>query len=206
MDEVQQWLAEENPNFDKGFSLFSKFSKNQSLISYIGRRRDMAMLRYNLDKMCSIPFQNRTYRQGSSIAPPPAHVVIVDERKVNRDDLPEQMRALYDSNVSDYKEMRALHEKMKQANSDAGRAEFREKITKLNTKIKRRWEIIDSGKLPSEQNSKINSARAYLSKMLKKEELTEAQRSLMKEKYELIKSSGESLKPETIKKLQERGF
>ncbi len=210
MDEVKNWLDMENPDFDQGFALFGKYSRNMSLISYIGRKRHMEMLVYEMKKIAKMKMvKPNPYASKVPVVAPVKKINVIDERKVNREDLPEQMRTLYDSNVEDYKEIRALHEKMKQANSDAGRAEFREKIIKLNLKIKRRWEIIDSGELPVEdkvKSSDINSARAYISKMMKKDELTAAQRELVKEKYDLIVTAGETLKEETLQKLKEKGF
>lgn len=214
MDEVKNWLSEENPDFDQGFDLMKKYSKNMSLISYIGRKRHMQMLSYYLSKIASFKSIKPTpVKNEPTLEDNKDRMIIIDNRRVNREDLPELMRELYDRNVDDYKALRALHEKLKVANSDVGRAEFRDLIIKLNNKIKKRWEIIDSGEFPSVdsptggiKSSNINSARAYISKMLKKDKLTAAQRELVKEKYDLIVTSGETIKNETLQKLKEKGF
>lgn len=213
MDEIKNWLSTENPDFDQGFQLLSMYSRNLSLINYIGRKRQMEMLVYELKKMTSTnavlkPNPHALPKVNTSSAPVQPRVIVVDERKVNREDLPEEMKKVYDLIVDDYKELRILHEKMKMANSDAGRADFREKIIKREQKIKKRWEIIDTGKFPEEPtgSAKINSARAYISKMMKKESLTPEQRELVKEKYNIILTAGETFKPEILQKLKEKGF
>lgn len=219
MEEIKRWLNEASPDFDQGFALFCKYSRNQSLMSYIGRKRQMEMLTYELGKLATI----------GKITPNPHHkaqsimfgkkaveeviqerVQVIDERRIMREDLPEALRELYDQNVEDYKLLRSLHEKLKNANSDAGRKEFREKILKLQGEIKRRWSIIDRGEVPVEDDSvssaRINSNRAYISKMLKVENLTEKQREMIREKYAELISAKVALKPETLQKLKERGF
>lgn len=214
MEEIKKWLSEENPDFDQGFNLLRTYSRNLSLISYIGRKRNMEMLKYELTKMASTnavlkPNPHSLPKVYTHSAPTQPRVIVVDERKVNREDLPEEMKKVYDLIVDDYKELRILHEKMKMANSDKGRAEFRDSIVKLNQKIKKRWEIIDTGKFPQDKTTSsahINSARAYISKMMKKEDLTPEQRELIKEKLNIIITSGEMLKPETLQKLKAKGF
>lgn len=213
MEEVKNWLDMENPDFDQGFAIFSKYSKSISLINYIQRKRDLDMLKYQMKKLIAAGgtlkpnlLHSKTMPDTKSEA---SKTVVIDTRKINREDLPEEMQAVYDTIVEHYKEMRTVHEKMKQANSDSGRAEFREKLTKLEEKVKKGWEIIDSGKFPQTDksiSSNINSARAYISKMMKKEELTTLQREMVKEKLNLIITSGELLKPETLEKLKEKGF
>ncbi|MHC1781007.1 MAG: hypothetical protein AB9922_12310 [Bacteroidales bacterium] len=212
MDEIRNWLSTENPDFDQGFQLLSTYSRNLSLIHYIGRKRQMEMLKYELQKMAStnavLKPNPHALPKVSTYQAPSQRVVILDERKVNREDLPEEMKAVYDQIVEGYKELRILHEKMKLANSDAGRVEFREKIILVDSKIKSGWKIIDTGKFPEDPagSSKINSARAYISKMLKKDELAPAQRELMKEKINIVVTAGETFKPEILQKLKEKGF
>jgi hypothetical protein len=213
MEEIRNWLSMENPDFDQGFQLLGLYYRNQSLINYIGRKRHMEMLTYELKKMASTnavlkPNPHMIAKANMQQTPVQQKVVVVDDRKVNREDLPEEMKKVYDLIVDDYKELRILHEKMKMANSDAGRGEFREKIIKLNQKIKKRWEIIDTGKFPEETKgtANINSARAYISKMMKKADLTPGQRELIKEKLNIIITAGDTLKPETLQKLKEKGF
>lgn len=225
MEEIRQWLDTANPDFNQGFALFCKYSRNQSLMSYIGRKGQMQMLVHELQKLAALPkltpnpfYKANITQFGVSIpAKLPVEkkvekVIVIDERKVNREDLPEEMRIIYDKIVEDYKLQRSLHEKLKMANSDAGRAEFRKKIIDLNDQIKHGWAIID-GKIPSGDqqaqtgiSSQVNSARAYISKMLKKDNLTEDQRKLIMEKMKIIFDAGATLKEETLSALKAKGF
>lgn len=225
MDEIRQWLDTANPDFNQGFALFCKYSRNQSLMSYIGRKGQMQMLVHELQKLAALPklSPNPFYKVNitqfgvtipvqSTVEKKVEKVVVIDERKVKREDLPEEMQKIYDEIVADYKLQRSLHEKLKMANSDAGRADFRKKIIDLNDKIKHSWAIID-GKIPSGDqqaqtgiSSQVNSARAYISKMLKKGNLTEDQRKLILEKMKIIFDAGATLKEETLSALKAKGF
>lgn len=48
---ITAWLREAKPDFNAGFSLFCRYSPNRTLISWIGRKRDAEMLRYELQKL-----------------------------------------------------------------------------------------------------------------------------------------------------------
>lgn len=222
MDLINKWLSEANPDFDQGFALLCKFSRNLSLQSYIGRKRNFEMLKYELSKLSKMPklTPNPHYKSNNilfnksedvkeQVEAKPARKEIIEQSRVKREDLPEQMQKLFDLNKSDYQEMRILHEKLKNANSESGRKEFRDKLEKLDKEIKKRWAIIDSGVIPEvseSTSSQINSARAYISKMIKKGNLTPQQRDLVKQKYSELLAVNASLKPETVKKLKELGF
>lgn len=220
MDDIRKWLNEQAPDFDQGFVLFCKYSRNQSLMSYIGRKKKMELLKYEMEKLSKMkilspnPHFKAQYNQFSRAADSPEthtpKVVVMDERKIKREDLPVELQELYDLNVDDYKKLRSYHEKMKNANSDAGRKEFREKISKLEASIKKRWSIIDSGEIPKVEdptaNMNLNTARAYISKMMKVANLTEKQREMVKERYNELLTAGAAIKPETLSKLKEKGF
>ena len=138
------------------------------------------------------------------------------KNRYSREQLPEQLQELYDKNTDQYKELRVYHEKMKQCNSDVGRAEFRELVVSLANAIADRWRLIeDKMKELAESNpqqqetipaARLNSARAYISKMLKKEQLTDEQVLKIKEYYSLLVSAGAEIKEETLQKLRDRGY
>lgn len=225
MQEILNWLEEANPDFNRGFALFCQYSRNQSLIKYIGRKSQMQMLKYELEKLTSIPklapnpfYKANLAQFGGTIESTPVEVVkenkvvILDERRVNRQDLPAALQEVYDVILEDYKTQRAVHEKMKTANSDIGRADFRSQLVALTTKIKDNWAIIDQGFVPepaakteSGISSQVNSARAYISKMISKD-LNDDQRELIKAKMKIILDAGATLKPETLQKLKDKGF
>lgn len=228
---IDIYLRLSDPDFGQGFDLFCKYSRNQSLMSYIGRKRDMEMLRYELQKLSKMgnisinphyQTQYTRFNRGNEVVQEKQQKVaekvvnekvhIVDERRVSRDELPQEMKELYDEITEDYKLQRNLHEKMKLANSDTGRKEFREQIMELQQKIKARWETIDkalSGDIPvtaPPEKIHVNSHRAYISKMLSKQEMTAQQHEAVKQKVEELLAMGEVLKPETLAKLKAKGF
>lgn len=226
MEEIRQWMKEENPDFDQGFTLFCKYSRQESLIRFISRKRDMVALRYQLEKILKYnpkpnPFAKKNFArylvahtpaQQQSEEPKDVRLVVERELKVKLEDLPEDLQKVYLKILDDYKKQRIVHEKMKLANSNTGRAEFREDLLKLASEIKAGWAILD-GKQSNHietkvipQASKINSARAFITKAIKKESLTKQQREGIKTRLELILSSGEHLSKETLAKLKKHGF
>lgn len=225
MEEIRQWMKEENPDFDQGFTLFCKYSRQESLIRFISRKRDMVALRYQLEKILKYnpkpnPFAKKNFARYMVAQIPvpqkseePSEVKLVVERqlKVKLEDLPEDLQKVYLKILDDYKKQRIVHEKMKLANSDTGRAEFREDLLKLASEIKAGWAILDGKsntiqKKVSSPAAQINSARAYITKALKNETLSKSQREGIKTRLEFILSSGEHLSKETLAKLKKRGF
>lgn len=231
MEEIIEYLNLIDPGFAQGFGLFCKYSRNQSLMSYIGRKSDMEQLLYELKKLSAmgsitvnpnyeahhIRF-NRGLIAEQTVVTPVAdeeRIKILDERKVNRADLPIHLQKLYDEITEEYKIQRGVHEKMKQANSDLGRKEFRDEVIRLRQSIAGKWEVIDSYLRNGEESRDdeqekprihVNSHRAYISKMLAKPKLTQEQKEAVKRKVEELLSLGEVLKPETLKRLKEKGL
>lgn len=237
MEEIKTYLESENPDFETGFSLFCKYSRNQSLMAWIGRKKDRGMLLYNLRKMLKQgtvkinPVYSANMARFSGKAPgesSPADPAGPEqaEKKVEsifayahrykREELPETLLPLYDKNTDAYKELRALHEKMKQCNSEPGRAAFRKDVLTLAGEIEGRWALITKkadefhAAGGSEDQtislSRLNTARAYISRMLKKESITEEQRLKVQEYYSFLIEHQATIKEETIAKLKERGF
>lgn len=134
------------------------------------------------------------------------------KQRYRREDLPEHLQELWDKNTDQYKELRAYHEKMKQCNSDTGRAEFRELVVSLANAISDRYELIEEKMKDNTNNqaavpaSKLNSARAYISKMLKKDKLSDEQVLKVKEYYQMLVDAEAEIKEETLMKLRERGY
>lgn len=227
MNEIKTWLEESNPDFDQGYILLCQYCRNQSLMSFIGRKRDMTHLRYQLEKIAKLgSLKPNPHYQGfvaqfgkgivGNVKPKEDIAKVIIAREISPEELPEDLKPVYAEIVEKYKLQRALHEKMKQANSDVGRAEFRSQIVTLAAEIKASWKIIDetlAGNPPADPNkgkgsnqAKINSARAYISKMLKKDNLTQQQKEGIIARYNEIVAAGEAIKPETLQKLKEKGL
>lgn len=226
MSKIKNWLEESNPDFDQGYVLLCQYCRNQSLLSYIGRKRDMTHLRYQLEKISKIStlklnphYQSlmTQFGKGIELEKKPIGDVekVIITREISADSLPEELKPIYASIVEKYKLQRAMHEKMKQANSDIGRADFRKQVSVLASEIKALWKVIDdtlAGNSPkSNGNGKvssvnINSARAYISKMLKVANLKDNQKEGIIARYKEIVAAGQAIKPETLQKLKEKGL
>lgn len=235
--EIQDFLQQPNPDFHTGFGLFCKYSPNQSLMSWIGRKGDMETLLYELKKLNR--YNSSTINVNASIhealynkipkkttvpeqpvsADAPEHkgtvseIVFktIDERRTRRGDLPADLQAVYDEISSDYKLRRGLHEKMKQASTDADRASYRARILETQERIEKGWKRIDSYLLEAEKekvNAKFNESncRAYISKALKSETISDKVAAGVRIRVKALYDNGYSLSDETKAALKDRNI
>ena len=229
--EIHQYLQQANPDFNTGFALFCKYSPNQSLMSWIGRKKDMAMLRYELEKLnetgSTFINSNATthealfnhFREPAKMVSPKEETATApkiifktyDERRTKRGDLPEDLQKVYDDVVSEYPVRRGYHEKMKLAKTDADRAEFRSKILESEERIQAGWKRIDSYLENAEKekvNAKFNekSCRAYISKALKAEKNSDKVISGVRIRVQALINHGCNISEETVTALQAKGL
>ena len=227
--EIDQYLQKEEKDFNEGFALFCRYSRNESLMSWIGRKRDEARLVYELGKLSRLgactenPLADRhlsVYNKSAasanhgSKAPATASDIIFrtyDERKTRRADLPERLQKVYDDIAGDYKLRRSYHEKMKTAMTDKDRAELRAKVLERQERIDSGWEEIDkwllekeSGKV--EESFKESTCRSYISKMLRKKDLKPDQIEKIRIRAEAMQKHGCTLSDEIIDKLKTLGI
>lgn len=224
--EIQKYLKSAEPSFEEGLALFCRYSRNESLMSWISRKRDMAKLLYELGKLAKIaPVQNslasvhlaKYGKIAPAVKPVQQNVTdvvfkTVDERKTRRADLPEDLQKVYDTIAEDYKLRRALHEKMKMAASDEDRASFRERIIETNDRIEAGWKQIDEYLAAEAKNKaaaddfKESTARSYISKALKKPKLSSAQIATIQARYQALLDHGCSINENTVAELKKRGI
>lgn len=193
MEEIKAWLSSSEKNIDAGIALFQKYSRNRALFLYLSRKRDERKLIYELEKLSKFTnlkpvAQPRIVRAKMQTAQPPApdpegHKII-EPRRVNREDLPDQLKVIYDGVAEAYKFQRVVHEKMKLATTDEDRAALRADLIKLDDDIAAGWDAIDNGLMAPEPKAPeapepekqytvqdikaINSARTYISRSIKK--------------------------------------
>lgn len=168
--DIADYLKGGSRDFDSGFALFCRFSKNKNLISWIGRKRDFAKLIYELEKLSrhyggsvpapapsvpapapSVPAPAATVPAPAATVPAPAATVpapgpafrTYDERKTNRGDLPANLQKVYDDIADLSKLRRAWHEKMKFARTNIDRARCREQLLETHSQIVKGWQQID---------------------------------------------------------------
>lgn len=134
-------------------------------------------------------------------------------KQYDPDKLPPMLKELWMKNRDEYKELQYCHAQMKLANSDAGRADWRKKIIQHQESLKKRWQLFDEeianmkhGNEEGEKTFNAFNARSYISKMLKKETLTDAQRLEVQKRVDLLLKNGVAITEETIEKLKDRGF
>ena len=195
LQDIVDYLNGGSRDFDSGFALFRKYSRNRNLISWIERKRSMPKLLYELQKLAGRaevsapivqPFPEELPRLASSITDSILDIAsgrkirTYDERRTNRGDLPERLQKVYDDISDLYKLRRAWHEKMKFARTDIDRAKCRERLLETHGQITKGWKMIDNYLSGKEADSldasfKESSCRAYISKFLKKDTLTPEQ-------------------------------
>jgi len=215
-EEIKYWLDSEIKDFGAGYVLFVRFSHNRALALYLARKHDLLKLTYELQKISDRPTLkdapvmpigpilkmvksseekvNGITDAGNVIDNAEQKIRIIKDGKVQYDDLPEELKKLYDENTVSYKNMRTLHEQMKLAKTDEERAEKRAIIDTLDDGISGNWKIIDdwaAGKITAddlvaatgeqEEYKQINAARTYLSRNITKME------TLKGEKHEKMK-------------------
>ncbi|OFX56293.1 MAG: hypothetical protein A2066_12890 [Bacteroidetes bacterium GWB2_41_8] len=235
MDEkILAWIQSEEKDFDQGYLLLSKVLKNQSILHYLQRKRDQAKLEYELSKLVPAIVE-KAVEPGLSenhvtdlkisaekVAKHDGKLKIVQSGQINYDELPEALKPIYDNNISKYKEMRSVHEKMKLATSDEQRAELRKTLDELDNEIDSGWIVINawakSGKLPeAEKTGKVidfkavNAARTYVSRAIEKAETTTGKKleklvADLQIRVDTLIAAAAEIKPETLEKLEKLGI
>ena len=226
--EIQAYLKQADPDFTSGFALFCKYSVNRHLVNYIGWKRDRDMLLYELRKLDesmdepatedpAIVQLQATVREPAP-EPEPApderpHIVFrtYDERRTRRDDLPDDMKAVYDRTIQEYPVRRGYHEKMKAARTDHDRAVYRAKILETQERISAGWKQIDAFLLESEtskQDTAFNekSCRSYISKALKAPRISARKAAGVKARLQALLDHGCNVSDATIQALKEKGL
>ena len=159
-NEIKAWLKSKDKDFDAGFELFVRYSHNRALALQLARKRRLSKLEYELEKIAAREFikesrvwpiapvmkaadRNQEHQETESFVEETGKRLVVTDEIISYEDLPEEMKKLYDENRETYKLMRAVHEKMKQALKDGERAELREELVKMDDKIAANWKVLD---------------------------------------------------------------
>lgn len=222
MNEITE-LLENDFDYQEGFAVFCKYSSHQSMMSWLGRKQDMKKLKYELQKLAKSPKLkarqqsetdiNRFYRMQATQKVAKTEQQNTKEekdfvsfdklpvyKKIDRATLSDAARAIYDSISEKYKLMRAAHEKMKGANSNVGRAEFRAQVLAFDAEIQALWKAFDAEKTDDTDDTKkvalpinVASYRTYLSNTLKKKELSDELKAEVKRRAEAILATGKPL-------------
>lgn len=234
--EIHNFLQKAEPDFVSGFALLCKYSPNESLISFIGRKTDMEMLIYELGKLDRGGFNtpnpraailNAHYAPASVLSEaagqesaetsqekpeePKTRFRTIDESRTRRADLPEDLKIVYDAIAEDYKIRRALHDKMKAATADADRASFRARILETEERIQAGWTRIDAwleqnAKEKADDNFNEKSCRAYISKALKAEKVSDTVAAGVKARIQTLREHGSTVTDELLEAVRAKGI
>lgn len=137
------------------------------------------------------------------------------------EDMPTPMtRELWLKNSDEYKELQHCHQMMKQANSDAGRAEWRTKVHQHSQSIKDRWKLIDEEieRYQAEAEAKTNAeqtekpafnplnCRAYISRALKKDQWDDKTKAEVQHRVDMLVANNQTIGDDTRTRLIKRGI
>lgn len=240
-EEIKAWLETEEKDFAAGYTIFVHYSHNRALALYLARKQDLNKLIYELEKIHErstlkdapvMPIgpilkviksaeekANGTADAADVIGKAEGKIRVIKDGKVQYEDLPDELKKLYDENTVSYKNMRTLHEQMKLAKTDEERAEKRAIIDTLDDGISANWKIIDdwaAGKITADdlvaatgeqdEYKQINAARTYLSRNISKmETLKDEKQDKMKldlrERVSFLRSKKAEISHETLVKL-----
>jgi hypothetical protein len=290
--EIFDWFKKE-PDFDSGYALFAKYSRNRALMSYLQRKRDLSKLTYELEKLMLFPITDRVGQKytapvitavvndktpvveipagekttqptflskfmssidkwlsqdpevkSETIIIPTAETTtamdtdspdfeahqqlkIIKDGKVEYNDLPDDLKIVYDQIVEDYKQMRTLHEKMKLSTTDEDRLPFRTQLEILDDQIAAGWLKIDQALEvqaapvdetkpaveldPMELGKAIMAARSFISRFLPGyAQLDEKAKPLMlvklQDRVKCLADNNAKVKPETLAELRKNGI
>ncbi len=133
-------------------------------------------------------------------------------KNTRRDDMPTPyLKQVWDNGADTYRELQFAHLKMAEAASKEEGEEWRKKVLKLNDKLRANWKTIDeeikrlnsTDKDKGEAESfKESSCRAYITKKLKKQNLTAADIVEIRKRVELLQKHDCKFTPEMTKKLK----
>lgn len=246
MIKLQEWFESETRDYGIGLALLGTHCKNRILLQNLARKQNPGKLEYELKKaldrkkeLDAEADETEKTKEAEAkggikkvvtasvkdVEPLPEKVKIVrNDREVNYDDLPEDIQKLWDENRDAYKEIRALHEKLKlmEKATPEDRQPLTERIATLDEKIRTNWQTIDAWQPGSEPEAKqepvqidhkrINANRKYISTNLKKlaDEKDEAKAAKLREKIqervtELV-AAGETIGEKTVEELKQAGI
>ena len=134
----------------------------------------------------------------------------------NPDTLPPTLKELWEKNRDEYKELQYCHAQMKQANSDAGRADWRSQVEEHRASLQARWRLFDEEKArlaakaeePEGEKPAYNPGndRSYITNALKKEEWTDKMKLEVQRRVDTLLANNIPFKEETLTRLKKRGI
>jgi hypothetical protein len=243
MATLNDWFNKKD--YEEGLLLLARYSKNRMLIQNLGKRKNPGKLEYELKKFTDqlrIDIKKPVVKKATEAKKTSNKKVVVTEdpapegqrelkiirgkRTINPDDLPVDIKKLWEGIRDSYKEIRALSEKLKLMEESAPeeREPFTARMVELDDLIRSNWDVIDAwepGKKPEKKSNedkienidhkRINANRKYISTNLKKlKDVVEKDKAEiivenLQIRYDELKSAGEEIAPETLAELTKAG-
>lgn len=132
------------------------------------------------------------------------------------DKLPPTLKELWLKNRDEYKELQYCHAQMKQANSDAGRADWRKQVFEHRESIQARWKLFDEEKARLAAEAKTDAQeetaynplndRAYISKAMKQADWDDARKLEVQHRVDALLKHNIPISDETVQRLKDRGI
>lgn len=130
------------------------------------------------------------------------------------DKLPPTLKELWLKNSEEYKEFKYCHAMMKEANSDAGRADWRKQLFDHYDSLKHRWKLFEEEEARLAEEARLTEPteynpfndRAYIAKALKKDQWSDEMKLEVQKRTNAILGHNIPIKDETLKRLKERGI
>lgn len=238
MASIKEWF--ETKDYDQGLGLLARHSRKRALIQNLTRKKNPKKLEYELrkieksgakpvnDKKNQVKMaSSQPQKTGSVPDPDPGRLKIVRENKeLSVDDLPRDLKALWEANRDAYKEIRSLHEKLKllEKAQPQDRKPIVDRIVNLDNMIRENWAVIDNWNPNENQNPekdtgksidhrRINANRKYISTGLRKiqggkldQKKMDSIRGQIKSRYIELKSAGVEMSEDTIEEMKTAGI
>ncbi len=236
MEKIKIYLESDNRNYDEGLMLLTKYSKNRILSQRLARKPWVEKLEYELQKLVDrADLLKGVVKQKKAVQKVDAekaafieslpevlevkrNFVVRSKHSMSYNDLPSDLRVIWDETAELYKHSRSLHEKLKLMfnSSDKERKPLVENLMKLQTKVRENWDKIDSynpeDHLPKEfpvnsiDAKRISANRAYISRNSKSAELGSDLFDKVQIRITEIISAGESFSDSQNTILKDLGF
>ena len=194
MEKIKIYLESDNRNYDEGLMLLTKYSKNRILSQRLARKPWVEKLEYELQKLLDradllkgvvkqkkavqkVDAQKAAFIESlPEVLEVKRNFVVRSKQSISYNDLPSDLRVIWDETAELYKHSRSLHEKLKLMfkSTDKDRKPLMENLLRLQTKVRENWDKIDSynpeDHLPKEfpvnsiDAKRISANRAYISR------------------------------------------
>ncbi len=238
MEKIIQYLASDKRDYDKGLLLLAKYGKNRILLHRLSKKPWHAKLEYELQKLVdrakaldktnkeisesleSEEKENEFVASLPEILEVKRNFVVKSKQKVHYNDLPHNLKVIYDETSELYKHSRSLHERLKlmHKSTDEQRKPLLTDLLNMQSQVRVNWDKIDAWDPKAEIESKsettvsnidpkrISANRAYISRNAKSAKPDTDVFVKVQSRINELLTAGEGFKDSQLKLLEDLGF